>query len=424
MAKVLLIDDDPQLRMILSRILNKNDFEVIIAEDGPAGLHLARQKRPDLIILDIMMPGMDGFEVAQRLHHDPVCARIPIMVLTAYATPYGRKTAIEIGIDDFVTKPFGIDEIVAKVRAMTSAPILALDEPAIPLKTAGQARLIGLHSLRGGLGCTSLAISLAAVLKNLWRWPTLLLDADFAIGQIALALNRRDSLSWSDLIQAGKDDELQSLLENRLMVHEDGLHVLAAPRDSHEAERISPKAVEHSLGLLTQPYEYIVADLAHDLRENTLTVARNADQILHLMAADAVSVRLVKRALVAYRARGIRLEDVLLVLVDTRPGKPARIGELELALGQSLAAHIPYAATMTEAIDRGLPFVDAFPDHRLTHLLEDLAYLLSKPDHRDAGQPTPTPVYRRVLARDAAAAHNGGSKDVGGYMLKRAGIGR
>lgn len=424
MPKVLLIDDDPQLRNILSRILNRNDFEAIIAEDGATGLRLAREEQPDLIILDIMMPGMDGFEVAQRLHHDPVCARVPIMVLTAYATPYGRKTAIEIGIDDFVTKPFGIDDIVARVKAMTSAPALAPLETSIPLKTAGDARLIGLHSLRGGLGCTSLAISLASALKHLWRLPTLLLDADYASGQVALALNRRESLSWRDLMQAGKEDTLQPLLDSRLIAHEDGLHVLAAPRDPHQAEWISPKVVNHSLGLLKQPYEYIVADLAHDLRENTMAMVRQADKVLHLLSADAVSVRLAKRALAAYRARDVRPEDVLLVLVDTRPGRPARVRDLEIALGQPVSVYIPYAATMTEAIDRGLPFVDAFPDHRLTHIVEDLAYLLSKPSHLEEEPAQPTTAHNRARNRAAAAAQNGALKDIGGYLLQQAGLER
>ena len=104
MPKVLLIDDDPQIRKILERVLSHNHYEVVVAEDGVTGLREARNQRPDLIILDIIMPGMDGFEVAQRLHSDPICSRIPILVLTAYATPYGRKTAVEIGVDDFVTQ--------------------------------------------------------------------------------------------------------------------------------------------------------------------------------------------------------------------------------------------------------------------------------------------------------------------------------
>lgn len=422
MPKVLLIDDDPHLRKILSNVLHKNGYEVVIAENGASGLRAAKRQRPDLIILDIIMPGMDGFEVAQRLHDDPTSARIPIMVLTAYATPYGRKAAVDIGVDDFVTKPFGIDDLVAKVKAMTTAPSLTANALTLPLKTTRQARIIAVHSLRGGLGSTLLSVSLASALYSLWSWPTLLLDADYASGQIALTLNSPDSLSWSDLMQASLENSTQRLLEDRRIARADGLHVLTAPHDTRDAERISPQVVSNSLRLLERPYDYIVADLAHDLRDSSLELLRNADKILHLLSADSVSLRLARQALATYRARGIRPEDVLLVLVDTRPGKVAKVRNVELATGHSLAAYIPYAPEMTEAVNQGLPFVELFPDHLVSHLIEDLAYALSRSEHKNSEQPIPSPVYNNVLARASAAGRNGSGDELGDYLLRQAGM--
>jgi CheY-like chemotaxis protein len=423
MSKVLLIDDDPHLRKILSRVLSKYNYEVVIAEDGMTGLRAARNERPDLIILDIIMPGMDGFEVAQRLHSDPICARIPIMVLTAYATPYGRKTAVEVGVDDFVTKPFGLDEIVAKVKAMTTTPFVSPNETTAPLKTQDLARIICFHTLRGGLGSTSLALNMAVALNNLWQWPTLLMDASFANGQVALALNWPESFTWTDLMQASLENTTHRLLENKLAPGEH-VQALTASPDPRDARRISPRFVSHSLRLLEQPYEYIVADLAHDLGESTLELLRNADKILHLVSADRVSLQLAKHALETYAIRGIQPDDVLLVMVDTRPGRPAKVRNVEMALGQSLAAYIPFTPEMTEAANRSLALVDVFPDHLLTQLIEDLAFLLSKPSHRDVAQSMPTPVYKRVHARAAAVARNGAMKDLGRYFLKQAGVER
>lgn len=424
MPKVLLVDDDPHLRKILAQVLTKNDFDVVIAEDGATGLRAAKRQKPDLIILDIIMPGMDGFEVAQRLHDDPASARIPIMVLTAYATPYGRKAAVEVGVDDFVTKPFGIDDIVAKVKTMTTSRPLAGNRSTEPLKPIGQAQVICVHTLRGGLGATSLAVNLATALNYLWQRPTLLVDAEFAKGQVALALNRPGTLNWSDLIQASLENSLQRLIDKRLSAGGDGLHVLTAPRDPKDADRISARVLTHALRILEQPYDYVVADLAHDLRENTFELLKNANKILHLAATDNVSLQLAKNALAAYRTKGIQPEDVLLVLVDTRPGRPIDVQQVELAAGKSLAAYIPYAAGMATAAARYEPFVDAFPDHRLTQFLEDLAYFLSREEHRNAGLFAPTPAYNRVYARAAAAANNGAANDIGGYMLKQAGIDR
>ena len=421
MPKVLLIDDDPHLRKILSSVLHKNGYEVVIAEDGASGLRAAKRQRPDLIILDIIMPGMDGFEVAQRLHDDPTSSRIPIMVLTAYATPYGRKAAVDVGVDDFVTKPFGIDDIVTKVNDLTSRPAPTSNAITLPLKTSRQARIVAVHSLRGGLGCSMTAASLASALNHLWSWPTLLLDADYATGQIAVILNSPDALSWSDLMQANLENRTQQLLEDRRLVHRDGLHILSAPRDPRDAERISPQVVGNSLRLLERQYEYVVADLAHDLRDNTLELLRNADKILYLLSADAVSLRLARRAFAAYRARGIQPEDVLPVLVDTRPGQAVASHDVELAAGQPPAAYIPYTREVTEAVNKGLPFVDAFPDHLVTHLFEDLAYELSKPAHKAARQTMPSAVYKNVLARASTAGPNGSIEEMGRNLRPQTG---
>ena len=120
MPTILLIDDDHHLLTIMTRILVKYDFEVVIARDGASGLQRARDLQPDLIILDIIMPGMDGFEVAKRLNDDPVIAHIPVMALTAQAMPYGRKMAAAAGVNEFMSKPFRIDELVARVESLTT----------------------------------------------------------------------------------------------------------------------------------------------------------------------------------------------------------------------------------------------------------------------------------------------------------------
>ena len=121
MPKILVIDDDPHLRKILSTVLARHNFEVVAEQDGASGLRQARLIRPALIILDIIMPGMDGFEVAKNLRNSPYCAHIPIMILTAFATPYARRQAAKLDIEAFVTKPFKVDELVNRVNRITAA---------------------------------------------------------------------------------------------------------------------------------------------------------------------------------------------------------------------------------------------------------------------------------------------------------------
>ena len=118
MPTILVIDDDPHMGLILTHIFNRHGFVVRVATDGASGLQEARDQRPDLILLDIMQPGMDGLEVARRLQQDPECARIPILFLTAVAAARGRQAVEGVGAKGLISKPFEVDEMVAQVKAL------------------------------------------------------------------------------------------------------------------------------------------------------------------------------------------------------------------------------------------------------------------------------------------------------------------
>lgn len=119
MAKtVLIIDDEPELVRLLDYNLTKADYVVLSARDGEKGLSVARQHAPDVIVLDVMMPGLDGWEVCKRLRQEPATARIPILMLTAKAEEADRVLGLELGADDYMAKPFGVRELVARVKAL------------------------------------------------------------------------------------------------------------------------------------------------------------------------------------------------------------------------------------------------------------------------------------------------------------------
>ena len=113
---ILVIDDEKDLIELVRYNLQKEGFDVIGAPDGKAGLEIAREHRPDLILLDLMMPGMDGLEACRRLREDGRTAGIPVILLTAKATEADRVVGLEMGADDYVTKPFSPRELVARVK--------------------------------------------------------------------------------------------------------------------------------------------------------------------------------------------------------------------------------------------------------------------------------------------------------------------
>jgi two-component system response regulator MprA len=115
MARVLVIDDDEQLGSALRRALAYEGYQVILARDGAEGLGQAREQEPDLVVLDVLMPGLDGFEVCRRLRAG---GDVPILMLTARDEVADRVQGLDAGADDYLVKPFAVDEFLARARAL------------------------------------------------------------------------------------------------------------------------------------------------------------------------------------------------------------------------------------------------------------------------------------------------------------------
>ncbi|MGB8214124.1 MAG: response regulator transcription factor [Anaerolineales bacterium] len=114
-TKILLVDDDQTLSSLLGQYLRESNFEVHQALDGSAGLRMAYNERPDLVLLDVMMPGMDGWEVCARLRE---LSDMPVIMLTAKAAEADKLRGFQLGVDDYVTKPFSFIELVARIQAV------------------------------------------------------------------------------------------------------------------------------------------------------------------------------------------------------------------------------------------------------------------------------------------------------------------
>ena len=118
MAKILVIDDDLAINELIKVNLELHGYEVIQAYNGVEGFAKAKQEIPALIILDVMMPEVDGFTVAQRVRQNPETAEIPILMLTALSDLNDKVNGFNIGVDDYLTKPFEIEELLVRVRAL------------------------------------------------------------------------------------------------------------------------------------------------------------------------------------------------------------------------------------------------------------------------------------------------------------------
>jgi two-component system alkaline phosphatase synthesis response regulator PhoP len=117
-ARILIVDDDPGIVRLLRSYLEKAGLAVLTAADGPTALHAIRRERPDVVVLDLMLPGRDGWEITRLVRADEHLAGLPILILTARVEDQDKIVGLELGADDYVTKPFNPAEVVARVRAL------------------------------------------------------------------------------------------------------------------------------------------------------------------------------------------------------------------------------------------------------------------------------------------------------------------
>lgn len=118
MKRVLIVEDEPSIADLVSQTLRRNGFETRIATDGDDGLMLIYELKPDVVILDLMLPKMDGWEVCRRVKNDRAVAKTPILMLTARRSERDAVEGLELGADDYVRKPFSCDELVARVKSL------------------------------------------------------------------------------------------------------------------------------------------------------------------------------------------------------------------------------------------------------------------------------------------------------------------
>ncbi|MBX0331449.1 response regulator [Oscillochloris sp. ZM17-4] len=394
--RILVVDDSPMNIKAVALALEAVGYEVIEARDGREALERAGALLPDMIILDVEMPEINGYEVCRRLRRMPAFATRPIMMLTANNALHERVQGLEAGADDYMAKPFEAEELQARVKAL-----LRRAAPAPVAIATAQGRMIAFFSLRGGIGTSSLAANLASGLNQLWGGGKVaLVDMVFTGGHSALMMNLPLRTSWSDLALKPAEEIDGEVLDQVMLSHACGLRVLPAAPRPEENEPITASKVVSVLNVLRAHYDYIVLDMPHNFNETTLAALDAADQIVLLLGPEIGSVVATTCALDVFEQLGYPADKITLVLNATfeRGGLPRK--DIESTLRRPLAAIIPYAGELfTSALNRGVPPVLEIPTKPLGALLEDWSFSFSTEE--DAKRPVerPNPALQRVIQR-------------------------
>jgi CheY-like chemotaxis protein/MinD-like ATPase involved in chromosome partitioning or flagellar assembly len=232
--KILIIDDDKDTLRLVGLMLQRQGYEISAAANGTQGLAKALEERPDLILLDVMMPDMDGYEVTRRLRKNPTTDAIPILMFTAKTQLDDKVTGFEVGVDDYLTKPTHPIELQSHIKALLARVEQKDKDEIAGAEQEYHGYVIGVLSARGGLGVSSLASNLAAGLYTRTQSDVILAELTPGQGTLGLDLGIPNEKGLTELLQGNVVEVTREKVKSLLKPHNSGLKLLLAsgnPRD-------------------------------------------------------------------------------------------------------------------------------------------------------------------------------------------------
>ncbi len=324
-----MVDDSATARAFVRAALARSGFQVVEAGSGPEALAVLGAQSIDLVITDVVMPDMDGYELVRRIRKDPRTSAVPVLVLTSRGDVADKVAGLEAGADDYMVKPFEPAELEARAKALLARRGVVAVPSAAPEK---QATIIAVFGCKGGVGTTTLAVNLALALRNITDSAVALVDADLSFGDVGLHLNVPPVHTINDLVQYVEELDT-AMLAQAMVEHPAGIRVLLSPPRPERAEEVSARLIGRVLDLASRVFDYIVVDTQRVYDDRTLAVLDRAAIVLLVLTADIGALRNASLFLALARSLGYPADKVIPVLNGTGVDTGIRVQDVKRVLG-------------------------------------------------------------------------------------------
>ena len=389
-AKILVVDDDPNVQRLLTYTLKQEGYEVVVAADGAEGFRAWGAESPNMILLDVMLPKLDGYQVAAKIRaEEGSTGHVPIIMLTAEREVEQKVRGLRAGADDYLIKPFHPAELLARIKSLLAR--FAPREVLVGRPPLG--RILAFYGAKGGVGTTTIAINAAIALNRELNRKVCLVDGNLQFGDhrvfLDLGLDRK---SIVDVVTAPTIDN--ELIKQVVVRHDSGIDLLLAPPSPETAELVTqdhlPNILDHLRGL----YDYILIDIDKKLDEHNLRVLDAADTIFVVMTADLSCLKNVRLVLETITHLGYEQAKVHLVLNRSNAFTGINVKNAESALKRTIDHQIvnEYRGAIS-ALNTGAPFMFTKADSLLGRSLLEFARSV------DQIAPTATPQLATTAGR-------------------------
>lgn len=308
--KILIVDDDIDSLKLIGLMLQRHGYDVIAANTGNQAIAMTNSESPDVIILDVMMPDINGYEVCRRLRANPKTQPIPIIMFTAKTLIDDKVAGFEAGADDYLTKPTHPAELASRVKTILER---SANQRTRNLDTSGMS--IGILGAKGGLGVSTTVLNVGAAFRIMDESPII---ADFRLGSgnLGLMMGVANPVGMANILSRPIEQINESLLEREIITHETGLRGLLSSSRPQEAlmnySVESAMSVVRGLRSLGKPVIYDLGNgytnLIHRLRSEmdklivlvepniiTLAMARNLLKVIGATEPKQMSVVVANR---------------------------------------------------------------------------------------------------------------------------------
>jgi pilus assembly protein CpaE len=360
--KILIIDDDLETLRLVGLMLQRQGYEIISANNGESGIHLAKKEQPDLIVLDVMMPGLDGFNVTKQMRSDPELANTHILMFTAKSQVDDKVAGFEAGADDYLIKPVHPVELVAHIKALLSRR----KRDTGSLQRPSRGFIVGVISGKGGLGVSTVALNLGTVLFEKTKSETICAEICPNKGTWGLELGLADNQSLNKIIQRKSEDIDHSYVKQNLVKSGMGVNLLlSSPTFSNNSVDIDINQLALLVNYLSELSQILVIDLGVGNAEIIEHLLKACDEIVVVTEAQPIPIEKTKYLLDEFDKYGYTKNKHLDILVNNRVRADIQLSitQVQEKLGYAPTIVIPPAPELAfQAVMHFQPLVKMQPD--------------------------------------------------------------